>query len=75
MKFTSFLSRLAILAVAAALGGLALNTLVFALFAGAASTLVLIIAAADYNRRWPRDYAVLAAPRAANANEAMPLAA
>ncbi len=48
MKLIAFLSRLATLALAAFVLGVALDTQALALFAFTASTFVLLIAAGDY---------------------------
>ena len=72
MKLTTLLSRVAPLGVAAFLLALALDANPLALFALAASILILLIGATDYA---PGRYAGAEIPAALRRSEAMPLAA
>lgn len=72
MKIQSLLSRLAVLGVASAAAGLALDIGALPLFSAAAGLLFLLVASHDYSRR--PGAAALRLP-AARRPEAMPLAA
>lgn len=73
MKLTLHLSRIAVLSLVAAAGGLALPSLALALFAGTAGVLVLLVAAGDYARR--PNYLARVAVASGRSREVMPLAA